>query len=195
MNTPILRRAAAFFLPAAAALTIAAFLTFVAVQQDLRIGANDLPQRLAEDGVAALNGGSDPAVVTGTSSVPIESSLDPFIAVFDAKGTLLATNGALGGRPPAPPAGVLLSAQATGRDAVTWQPATGVRIALVVLPWKGGTVVAGRSLRVIESRIDAIQVLMAAGLLAGLAVLAVVAAIAAWLWPTGRGQVAAHDQS
>lgn len=194
MRTPILRRAAAFFLPAAATLTIAAFLAFVAVQQDLRIGANDLPQRLAEDGVAALDGGSGPAVVAGAPPVSIESSLDPFVAVFDAKGTLLATNGSLAGRPPAPPIGVL-SAGATGRDAVTWQPKPGVRVALVALPWKGGTVVAGRSLRAIESRIDAIQVLVAAGLLAGLAVLAVVAAIAARLWPIGPATIVADTQS
>jgi hypothetical protein len=195
VNTPILRRAVAFFLPAAAALTIGVLLAFAAVQQDLRIGANDLPQQLAEDGVAALDGGSGPAVVAGTPSVSIESSLDPFVAVFDANGTLLATNGSLAGRPPAPPIGVLRSAQATGRDAVTWQPAAGVRVALVVLPWKGGTIVAGRSLRVIESRIDAIQVLIAAGLLAGLAALVVVAAIAASLWPARPAAVAAEGSA
>jgi hypothetical protein len=186
VSIPPFRRVAALFLPAAAALTMAAGLTFLAVQQDLRIGANDLPQQLAEDGVAALNGGAAPATVVGSGSVPIESSLAPFVAVFDGQGTLLATNGSLDGKPPAPPIGVLRSARASGRDAVTWQPQAGVRIALVALPWNGGTVVAGRSLRVIESRIDALQVLMAAGLLAGLAVLAVVAAIAAWLWSASR---------
>lgn len=183
MRIPPFLRVAALFLPAAAALTIAGGLTFLAVQQDLRIGANDVPQQLAEDGVAALNRGAEPAAVVGSGSVLIDSSLAPFVAVFDGQGTLLATSGSLDGKPPAPPIGVLRSAQANGRDAVTWQPRTGVRIALVALPWKGGAVVAGRSLRVVESRIDAIQVLMAAGLLAGLAVLAVVAAIAAWLWP------------
>jgi hypothetical protein len=182
VSIPPFRRVAALFLPSAAALTIAAGLTFLAVQQDLRIGANDVPQQIAEDGVAALNGGAAPAVVVGAGSVPIESSLAPFVAVFDGQGTLLATNGSLDGKPPAPPSGVLRSAQASGRDAVTWQPREGVRIALVALPWNGGTVIAGRSLRVVESRIDAIQILAAAGLLAGLAILAVVAAIAAWLW-------------
>jgi hypothetical protein len=165
---------------------MAAGLTFLAVQQDLRIGANDLPQQLAEDGVAALNGGAAPVTVVGSGSVPIESSLAPFVAVFDGQDTLLATNGSLDGKAAAPPIGVLRSARASGRDAVSWQPREGVRVALVALPWNGGTVIAGRSLRIIESRIDAIQVLMAAGLLAGLAVLAVVAAIAAWLWSASR---------
>lgn len=182
MNTPTLRRAVALFLPAAAALIIASSLTVLAVQQDLRIGANDLPQQLTEDGVVALNGGADPGAVAGAGSIPIEASLAPFLAIFDGQGALLASNGSLGGRPPAPPIGVLRSAQATGRDAVTWQPQPGVRIALVAMPWQGGTIVAGRSLRAIESRIDAIQVLVAIGSLAGLAVLAVAAAVAALLW-------------
>lgn len=174
----------ALFLPAAAALTIAAGLTTVAVQQDLRIGANDVPQQLAEDGARALDGGADPAAVVGAGVVPIDSSLAPFVVVFDAQGALLATNGSLAGRPPSPPTGVLQTAKATGRDAVTWQPRTGVRVALVALPWKGGTIVAGGSLRVIESRIEAIEALVAVGWMAGLVVIAAAAAVAAWLWPT-----------
>lgn len=190
MSRPKPRRAernagVALFLPAAAALTIAAGLTFVAVQQDLRIGANDEPQQLAEDGARALDGGADPAAVVGVGPVPIDSSLAPFVAVFDRQGALMATNGSLDARPPSPPIGVLQTAQATGRDAVTWQPRTGVRVALVALPWNSGTIVAGQSLRVIESRIEAIQALVAVGWMAGLAILAAAAAVAAWLWPTG----------
>jgi len=193
VNTTTLRRTAALFLPAAAALTTAAFLTVVAVQQDLPIGANDLPQRLAEDGVVALNDGEDPATVAGVGSVAIDSSLAPFTAVFDGQGALLATNGSLGGRAPAPPIGVLRSAQATGRDAVTWQPQTSVRVALVAMPWKGGTIIAGRSLRVIESRIEAIQTLVAIGSLVGLAVVAVAAAVAALLWASTSVRAASTD--
>lgn len=100
MSRPKPRRAernagVALFLPAAAALTIAAGLTFVAVQQDLRIGANDEPQQLAEDGARALDGGADPAAVVGVGPVPIDSSLAPFVAVFDRQGALMATNGSL----------------------------------------------------------------------------------------------------
>ena len=123
-----------------------------------------------------------PAVV-GMGHVPIDSSLAPFIAVFDGQGALLPTNGSLDGRPPSPPVGVLNVARTTGRDAVTWQPRPDVRVALVVLPRKSGTIVAGRSLRAIESRIEAIEALVAVGWLAGLAILMAAAAVAAWLWP------------
>ena len=178
----------ALLLPAAAALTLAAFLTVVAVQQDLRIGANDVPQQLAEDGARALDAGESPAAVAGVSEVSIDSSLAPFTAVYNAKGTLVAYNGSLDGRPPAIPLGVLQAAQATGRDAVTWQPRKSVRVAVVVVPWQGGTIAAGRSLRVIESRIDAIQLLVLIGWLVGLMALVAVASIAAWLWPTNPRQ-------
>jgi len=177
------RRATALFLPAAAALTLAVGVTYLAVQQDLRIGANDVPQQLAEDGARALDAGTDPGSVVGSGHVPIEASLAPFVAVYDGQGTLLASNGSLDGKPPSPPIGVLRSAQTTGRDAVSWQPRAGVRVALVVLPWNGGTIAAGQSLRMIETRIDAIGALIAAGWLAGMVLVAITAAIAAWIWP------------
>ena len=187
MPSHVIRRAVALFLPAAAVLVIAAGLVFVAVQQDLRIGANDVPQQLAEDGVRALDAGTTPAVLVGSGSVPLESSLAPFVAVYDAHGALLASSGTLDGHRPAPPAGIFAEARSAGSDTVTWQPRGGVRIALVALPWTGGTIVAGTSLRVVESRIEKIEALVAAGALAGLVVLAVTALTAAWLWP-GSGR-------
>jgi hypothetical protein len=182
-----LRRAIAFFLPAAAALTMAAGLTYLAVQQDLRIGANDVPQQLAEDGAGALDAGTDPATVAGAGRVQIDATLAPFVAIFDGQGRLLASDASLDGHPPAPPLGVLQAAQASGRDAVTWQPRGGVRVALVVLPWRGGTIAAGRSLRLVESRIDNIGALLALGWLAGLVVVGAVATLAALVWPVAAG--------
>ena len=186
MDGSFVRRGVALLLPAAVALTVAAFVTVAAVQQDLRIGANDLPQQLAEDGARALDGGASPASVAGAGTVPVETSLAPFLAVYDTTGTLLATDGSLDGGPPTIPAGVLQAAKATGRDSVTWQPRPGVRVAVVAVPWQGGTVASGRSLRVVESRIDAIQGLVLAGWLAGLVALAGVAAVAARIWPANR---------
>lgn len=186
MPSHTLRRAAALFLPAAAVLVIAAGFVVAAVQQDLRIGANDVPLQLAEDGVRALDAGTTPAAVVGSGSVALESSLAPFVAVYDGQGALVASSGTLEGRPPAPPAGIFAEARSAGSDTVTWQPRAGVRIALVAMPWSGGTIVAGTSLRVIESRIERIEVLVATGVLAGLLVLALTAVAAARLWPAPR---------
>ena len=185
MEIRAIDRSIAFFLPAAAAMTIAAGIGFLAVQQDLRIGANDVPQQLAEDAVAALDSGADPTTVVAAKPVPIEASLAPFVVVYGADGRVLATDGTLDDRPPALPPGVLQSAKDTGRDAVTWQPRSGVRVATVALPWAGGTVVAGRSLRAIESRIESIQLLVLLGWLAGLVLVGAAAVVSAIVWPTG----------
>lgn len=48
----------------------------------------------------------------------------------------------------------LVSTNSRREDRVTWQPRDGVRIAAVVVAYSGGTVVAGRSLREVESRAD-----------------------------------------
>lgn len=192
MRSLTIRRAIALFLPAAAALTLAIGLTYLAVQQDLRIGANDVPQQLAEDGARALDAGAAAATVVGSGPVAIDTSLAPFTAVYDASGTLLASNGSLDGKPPAVPLGVLQSAEATGRDAVTWQPREGLRMALVVMPWEGGTIAAGRSLRVIETRIDKIGALLALGWVAGLAIVAGAAGLAAWIWSAQRERGKQH---
>jgi hypothetical protein len=58
-----------------------------------------------------------------------------------------------------------------------------VRIASVTVPWHGGTVLAGRSLREVERQEDNILLVAAAGWVVMIAALAVTALFAAWLWP------------
>jgi hypothetical protein len=184
VNARFLSRAPAFFLPAAATAVVCVGLAYLLVQQDMRIGANDVPERLAEDAVSALDAGSSPRDVVGATTVDAAASLAPFIAIYDASGTLLATDGSIGGGAPTPPSGVLESATTHGRDAVTWEPQPGVRIATVVIPWRSGTVLAGRSLRFIEERIDAVTRLATLALLAGLVAIGAASLLAAWLWPS-----------
>ena len=181
-----LRTAAAIFLPFAVLATGLCGLIFLVVQQDLRTGANDPQQQLAEDAAAQLNGGADPPSVVSGSTIDVGASLAPFVVVYGPSGTVLATNGQLDGQPPMLPTGVLASAYATGIDKVTWQPQPGVRIATVSVPWHGGTVSAGRSLRVVEEQESALELLVGAGWLATLAALAVSSVAAAWI--LGRGQ-------
>ena len=70
---------------------------------------------------------------------------------------------------------------------MTWQPQSGVRVAQVSVPWSGGTVLAGRSLREVERRIDQLLLLVAAAWVAGLAGAAVVSVAGAWLWRGNAG--------
>jgi len=183
------RRFGAFLWPSVTIATLVCLIPAVALQQELRQAADDPQHQLAEDAVGALQTGASPSAVVGVGSVDIAASLAPFVTVFDTGGLVIATSGQLDGAAPHPPAGVLDTARTSGFDRVTWQPRGGVRVALVVLPWTGGTVLAGRSLRRVEQVESAIERIVALGWLGTLAVVGVAALVSAWLWPnaTGRG--------
>ncbi len=178
---PVLRRALLVFLPLAVLATGLAGTVYAVAQQGLRGGADSPQLQLAEDAARALDAGAAPETVTGPVSVDVANSLAPFVVVFDAQHQALAWSGQLDGARPAPPAGVLDHAVATGvPNRVTWQPRPGVRIATVTVAWRGGTVMAGRSLHEVERLEDQALLLVVAGLaatLVGVAAASVVAAL------------------
>ncbi len=181
--SPLLRRALAFFLPSIALAVLTCGLVYAAVQQDLRSGANDPQLQMAEDAARALDGGATPGRLVASSKIDPASSLAPFLVIYDRSGGVLATDGSLDGHDPVPPLGVLEHARVDPPNVVTWQPRTGVRIASVSVPWGGGTVLAGRSLREVERREDQLLLLVAAAGGVMLVGLALAALVAAWLWP------------
>jgi hypothetical protein len=167
--------------PLAAAATGLALLVAVAAQQVIRSGANEPQVQLAEDAAARLDAGTSPAAVVPPGTVDLARSLAPYLLVFDDGGALLAGSATLHGQAPSFPAGALASARARGENRVTWQPEPGVRSATVAVPWHGGYVVAGRSLREEEARVDRLQLLVAAlwlALVAGTAGVALLASFA-----------------
>ncbi len=186
MSDGLLRRALAFFLPSLVVLTVACGLVFVGLQQDLRQGADDPQVQLAEDLARRLDAGTDPSGLLAGPSIDLATSLAPFQAIYDATGKVVASDGTLDGAAPQPPAGVLETARAAGTDRVTWQPRAGVRMALYAVRWSGGSVVAGRSLRLVEARVDQLFTLAFVAWLVGAASLVVVALAAASLSPGRR---------
>ena len=164
------------WLPFVVAISAFCALGYTSVQQAYRQGANDPQIQMAEDAVATLaNGGSADAVVP-VNQVPVDQSLTPFLIVYDAKGIVLASSATLDGQTPDLPDGVLDSAKQMGEDRITWQPRDGVRIAAVIVPYQNGFVLAGRSLREVESRVDQLTTFTGlAWLLALAATLAVIA--------------------
>lgn len=152
------------WLPPAIAVTGLCLLVCAAVQQNYRQSLNDPQIQLAEDGAARLALGGVPAelVQRGVPSVDAGKSLAPWIAVYDESGTVLESSAVVDGRPPTPPKGIFDAAKAgEGKDSslqfenrVTWQTASGVRNALVVV-WVPETkqfVVSGRNMREVEER-------------------------------------------
>ena len=186
MRSNLVRRAIAFFLPLSVLATLSCGLVYVADQQNLRSGANDPQIQMAQDAASALDAGAQPTSLVSTGHVDVAHSLAPFLVIFDSSGRVLATDGQLDGHDPIPPSGVLASAANNPPDMVTWQPQSGVRIAAVVVPWQGGTVLAGRSLAQVEIREDNALLIVLAAWLAMLVALTLASLAAAWLWPADR---------
>ena len=169
------RRTLGLFIPSAVAVTICLIAVFAGAQHVYRSDANDPQYQMAEDAAHRLDAGAEPAdVIPAGPRVDLGASLAPFIAVYDSQGTPQASNSVLDGvNGPTPPQSVLDQAVSRNPDVITWQPRDGVRMAIVAFPWKGGTVVAGRSLTLIEQRTSDLLTLL---ILGGVAALAIVLA-------------------
>ena len=183
------RRTLALFLPSAVVLTALVGLVYVSVQQDQRSLANDPQLQIAEDAAARLSSGAQPQTVVTGLKVDLATSLAPFVTVVGPGNDVLASTATLNGTTPLPPVGVLDAARASGNDTVTWQPASNVRQAIVVVPFDAsggkGVVVVGRSLRAIEQRETVTMLASGAAWVATLIALLVACRIAVGLWGGG----------
>jgi hypothetical protein len=160
------------WLPLAVVIVAMCGLVYLAVQQDLRLGGNQPQVQMAEDAAAALARDDAALTVVPSGKVDLASSLAPFMIVYDDAGDIQASSGMLGGQTPPLPAGVLDYTRTHGEDRITWQPAPGVRIAAVVTHFDGpkpGFVLAGRSLREVEKRIDLLGLQVGAAFISALA--------------------------
>ena len=172
---------------------------YALVQQDIRQSANDPQIAMAEDAASALAAGGVPASVVSRDIIDASVSLLPFVMVFDENGTLLESSMKTGNSLPVPPKGVfdftrsntngssgissvfsdLIQAHSSnirpvGEDRITWQTASGLRFATVIVHWSStsasistdksggaipsGFVLVGRSLREIEQRESQLEI-------------------------------------
>jgi len=131
-----------------AVVTVAA--AAIVYQFALKQPANHPQVEVADVAVTRLNAGADPASVVPANQVEIGSP-DLYVMVLDSNRTVLATSAHLNGETVVPPAGVFEYVRDHGDDRITWQPAPGVRSAIVVEAFRGGFVVAGRTLTDSES--------------------------------------------
>lgn len=129
-------------------------LVYLATQQTYRANANDPQIQMAEDAASALSNGTAPETLVPTAKIDIATSLSPFLMIFDETGKVVASSATLHGQNPSIPAGILDYVKQNGEDRFTWQPENGIRIAAVVTKSDHNFVLAGRSLRETEKRID-----------------------------------------
>jgi hypothetical protein len=140
------------WLPFAVVITACCALAYASVQQAYRQGADDPQMQMAEDAAYVLDHGAAIEDYWSTDEVEMSRSLAPFIIIYSAEGDPVGGSGRLNGGLPEVPIGVLDFARQNGQNRVTWEPAEGVRIASVIVPYSDGFVLAGRSLREVEVR-------------------------------------------
>jgi hypothetical protein len=157
------------WIPLAALTVLLTGMIYVATQQSYRSGANDPQIQMATDAVNALERGASPQDLVAANTLDIAESLAPYLAIYDASHQVVASSATLHGAPLAPPSGVFDDAQINGMNVLTWQPEPGVRSAIVVKPYPGGFVLAGRSLQSVEERETSLEQMVLVGGLATLA--------------------------
>jgi hypothetical protein len=165
----MLRQIIRHYLPLALVITALCALAYLLSQQMLRLGANEPQIQMAQDAAARLTAGEAPDSVVPAGTLDVGRSLAPFTIAYDEQGNVLAATGLLRGQPPALPPGVLDYVRHKGEDRISWQPEPGVRYAAVVERVSGahpGFVLAARSLRETEDRIDVMGQLALAAWLA-----------------------------
>ena len=165
------------YIAVSVSVLLAMGVAYIAIQQNIRLSANETPVQLAEDTARALETAPLTAASFAGQGTEISQSLAPFAVIYDASGTPIAGSGKLRGKLPTLPAGVLDSVRTNGESRITWQPEAGVRSAIAVAEIATGTnrgdfVMVGRSLREVEKREDALTMQFCFGALAALIVLA-----------------------
>jgi hypothetical protein len=165
--TSLLSRKAKF-LPLSIAVIGVFGVTYIAIQQNYRLNANDPQIQMAQEVAVGLENSGNPHVLVPSKAVDIANSLSPFVMIVDDAQNIIASNALLDGNSPSIPSGVFNYTKSLGlhgQDRITWQPKRGVRSAIVVVRTQNGYVVVGRSLKEVESRINTLTIMMSLGLL------------------------------
>jgi hypothetical protein len=154
------------FLPLALTITFLCGLLYVGLQQIYRMSANDPQIQLAEDIATQVRNGASAQYFVPTIKIDISKSLGTFIIIYDKNGKLVDGSALLNGKPAEIPSGVFSVTKQRGETRFTWQPAKGVRSAVIATYYKQeqeGFIVIGRSLREVETRIDNLGKIIFAG--------------------------------
>lgn len=151
-----IKRTLLSWLPFAVCITLILAGIYIVIQQQLRQSANDPQIQIAKDTVFALEHGAKPDVFVAGTSIPLETSIAPFVIVYDDTGKPIVGSGNIKGVLPIPPSGVFEYTKTHGENRITWEPTVGIREAIIVLPFTAekvsGYVLAGRSLSETENR-------------------------------------------
>jgi len=166
------------WLPLAFAITIIIGTIYASVQQNYRQNANDPQIQMVEDIIDALNNGLQPSNLNSPVHLDMSKTLSPFMTLYSETGTPVVSSGYLNDQIATLPAGVLDYTKTHGQSRLTWQPRPDVRVAAIIeyyqipaseqAPAQSGFILAGRSLRSIETNINQLTWLILLGWLVAL---------------------------
>src|SRR5205823_436662 len=104
------------WLPLAVTITLLCGLSYVAVQQNYRMAANDPQIQAAEDAAQALGAGANPQQIVPPYQTDMGASLSPYIIIFADQGQTVISSAVLNGQSPTLPSGVFDYARSHGED-------------------------------------------------------------------------------
>ena len=149
-------------------VTLFSGVIFVTVQQSLRLSANDPQVQIAGDILNSLAQGADPKQLS-TTTVDMASATNPFVIIYDNSEKVVGTTVELDKKTPVPPKGAFEKTKKNNESRFTWEPKKGLRQAAVMVKYKDGYVLTGKSLGEIEDRIMSILRIVGIGWVVGIA--------------------------
>jgi len=149
-------------------ITLFSGLVFVATQQSLRLSANDPQAQITQDILNSLSQGADPKQLSPTT-VDMTKATSPFVIIYDNNEKAVGTTVVLDKKTPVPPKGAFEKTKKNNESRFTWEPKEGLREAVIMVKYKDGFVVVGKSLGEVEDRIKMIMRLVGIAWVIGIA--------------------------
>lgn len=152
----LLLRCVISFLPFAVCITLLSALIYFSSQQVIRLSANEMPSLSVDTALARISIGQQLGTILPNIPIELSKPFGFFFSAYNEQKVLTIAQTTVHGAPVSVPSGVLDYAKSHGKDRVTWQPETGIRLATVVVyePRTKTYLVAGRDLTDYEHRIQ-----------------------------------------
>jgi hypothetical protein len=164
----IFLRSVVSFLPFAVCITLLSGLIYFSSQQVIRLSANEMPSLSVDTALARISIGQQLNTILPNIPIELSKPFGFFFSAYNEQKVLTIAQTTVRSAPVSVPSGVLDYAKSHGKDRVTWQPETGIRLAIVVVyePRTNTYLVAGRDLTDYEHRIETLglQILLGWGI-------------------------------
>lgn len=176
-----------FFILTCFLITLFSGVIFVTVQQSLRLSANDPQVQIAGDILNSLAQGADPKQLSPTT-VDMEKATNPFVVIYGNNEQAVGSTVILDKKTPVPPKEAFEKTKKNNENRFTWEPKKGLKQAVVMVKYKDGYVLVGKSLGEIEDRIMLIMRIVGVGWVVGIA-----ATFLAFLFTRPRNETIAEE--